>query len=243
MNYDGLYQLVKQRRSVRSFKADPLPDEYITKIIDLARWSPSGFNLQPWEFIVIKDQKIKDSIVNIVLEGRNSNMAMEITRETWQGTKWKPLGNELEDFSTAPVFILMGGDKRTKDGLPMILRYDNRRGESTFNSGLASAFLYMHLAATTLGLGSQWVSQIGEPKTASLLGKLLGLPRYIELYDMMAVGYPSQKPRQKLLRKDRKMIYHDYCGEKDFRTNAEVRDFIRRIRTWTIAMHHRHASQ
>ena len=84
MSYEDLLQLVKQRRSVRSFKADPIPDEHISRIIEIARWAPSGFNLQPWEFIVIKDQKTKDSIVNIVSEGRNSNMAIEITRESWQ---------------------------------------------------------------------------------------------------------------------------------------------------------------
>ena len=243
MDYDGLLQLAKLRRSVRSFKPDPLPDEYITKIIEVARWAPSGFNLQPWEFIVVKERKLKDAVVRLISEGRNSNMAMEATRERWQGTVWKQQGNELEDFSTAPVFIILAGDTRTKQGLPMILRYDHRRGDSTLNSGLASAFLYMHLAATALGLGSQWVSQVGEPKTACLLQKLLRIPRHMELYDMLAVGYSAQQPRQKLLRSDDKMVHYDYCGEKDFRTDREVKDFIRRIRTWTIAMHHRQTAR
>ena len=47
MNYDSLLELVKKRRSIRRFKPDPIPDENIEKIIEVARWAPSGFNMQP----------------------------------------------------------------------------------------------------------------------------------------------------------------------------------------------------
>jgi len=45
MEYDGLLELVKKRRSIRRFKPDPIPDGYIEKIIEVARWAPSGFNM------------------------------------------------------------------------------------------------------------------------------------------------------------------------------------------------------
>ena len=45
-------------------------------------------------------------------------------------------------------------------GLPMERRYDYPLMQGAFLSGLASAFLYMHLAATSLGLASQWVSSV-----------------------------------------------------------------------------------
>jgi len=54
MDYDGFLELVKKRRSIRLFKPDAVPDEYIDKIIEAARWAPSGANVQPWEFLVIK---------------------------------------------------------------------------------------------------------------------------------------------------------------------------------------------
>ena len=46
--YDALLELVKERRTVRRFKPDPVPPDYIAKIIDVARWAPSGFHTQPW---------------------------------------------------------------------------------------------------------------------------------------------------------------------------------------------------
>jgi len=63
MDYESFLELVENRRGIRRFKPDPIPDEYIDKIIEAARWAPSGFNLQPWEFVVVKDKKLKDSIV------------------------------------------------------------------------------------------------------------------------------------------------------------------------------------
>ena len=237
MNYDQLMELVKHRRSVRKFKPNPIPDDYVEKIIEVARWAPSGFNLQPWEFVVVKQKRLKDKIAHIVTECRARQMKMEPTREKWQGSAWKPPLAELAEFSAAPVFILLFGDTRTRAGLPMYLRYDDRQFESTFNSGLANAFLYMHLAATNLGLASQWVSQVCDPVVHCLIKDLLGIPADMEVYDMMAVGYSEVKPRQKLLRGKEKMIHYDYCGEKDFRTDGEVKDFIKRVRTWTVAAH------
>ena len=53
-------RLVKTRRSVRGFLDERVPDETIRKIFDLARWSPSGTNQQPWHICVasgeVRDQ-------------------------------------------------------------------------------------------------------------------------------------------------------------------------------------------
>lgn len=48
-------QVIKNRRSVRKYKNDPIPDEILNKILESARLAPSGGNSQPWHFIVVKD--------------------------------------------------------------------------------------------------------------------------------------------------------------------------------------------
>ena len=68
MSYNSFLELVKKRRSVRRFKPDPVPDEDIEKIIDAARWAPSGFNTQPWEFVVVREKELKDKIIDAVEE-------------------------------------------------------------------------------------------------------------------------------------------------------------------------------
>ena len=66
MDYDSLLELVKDRRSIRRFKPDLSPDEYVEKIIEAARWAPSGFNTQPWEFMVVRKREIRERIVELV---------------------------------------------------------------------------------------------------------------------------------------------------------------------------------
>ena len=62
MDYDSLLELVKNRRSIRKFKTDPVSDEHIDKILEVARQAPSGLNSQPWEFIVITDPAMLDTL-------------------------------------------------------------------------------------------------------------------------------------------------------------------------------------
>ncbi len=51
------------------------------KIIEAARWAPSGANSQPWEFIVVKKQELKDSIARFYMENSVLTHKMELTRE------------------------------------------------------------------------------------------------------------------------------------------------------------------
>jgi nitroreductase len=241
MDYKSVLELAKNTRSIRRFKPDPIPEKYIDQIIEVARWAPSGFNQQPWDFIVVRKPELKNKIVEFCRTYGSQSAQMEIARESWQkGPKWAP-GKEENDFSIAPVFILLCGDTRTKAGLPMALRYNPDRLQSTFTSGLANAFLYMHMAATALGLASQWVSGVSVSYAHCMIKELLGIPKELEIYDMLVVGYPAFKPRPKLLKDKAKTVHYDYCGAGSFRTDVEVKDFVRKARAWNIGAEKRKA--
>jgi len=47
MDYETLLELIQKRRTIRKYKPIPIPDEYIEKVIEAARWAPSGANTQP----------------------------------------------------------------------------------------------------------------------------------------------------------------------------------------------------
>lgn len=53
---------IKERRSIRKFKREPVPEEKINLIMEAARLAPSGSNRQPWHFIVVKDPEIKSKM-------------------------------------------------------------------------------------------------------------------------------------------------------------------------------------
>jgi nitroreductase len=53
---------IKNRRTIRKFKTDPIDEEKLQLILEAGRWAPSFSNLQPWRFIVVKSQKLKDQL-------------------------------------------------------------------------------------------------------------------------------------------------------------------------------------
>ena len=240
MDYAGFLDLVKHRRTIRRFKPDPIPDEYVEKIIEVARWAPSGFNMQPWDFVIIKDNKLKDTIVEWVRDYFKLIMKAESTREPWQRVPQRPSRDPEMDYRNAPVFILVLGDTRTNRGLPVAMRYDAERQRTIFVSSLANAYLYMSLAATTLGLANEWVSVVATAYSHCLVKDLLGIPPEYEIYDMMALGYPAyQLTSRKLMRDKGRMVHCDRSDDSEFRTDEEVNDFIKRARIWTTANHRR----
>ena len=59
---DEFYELLKRRRTVREYSDAPVPIELIEKAIAAAGTAPSGANLQPWRFVVVKDADVKRKI-------------------------------------------------------------------------------------------------------------------------------------------------------------------------------------
>ena len=58
----GLKDSIEQRRAARAFKSDPIPEAILEEILRLGVRSPSGYNLQPWRFIVVREQENKEKL-------------------------------------------------------------------------------------------------------------------------------------------------------------------------------------
>ena len=59
---NDVLKAIKNRRTIRRFKPNPIDEEKLRMILEAGRWAPSFSNLQPWRFIVIKDQKLKNAL-------------------------------------------------------------------------------------------------------------------------------------------------------------------------------------
>ena len=57
------YEVIRTRRSVRSYKPDPIPDVVLRRVLEAVRIAPSGSNRQPWRFIIVKDEETKKKLV------------------------------------------------------------------------------------------------------------------------------------------------------------------------------------
>ena len=181
MNIESLTELAGNRRSIRGYdKTRDVPDKMVRKILDCARWAPSGGNGQPWEFIVIRDEKTRHEIADLFLKQQEHKKEMEMAV---RGDA-KMTG---DGFRHAPVHIMVLGDPRVKDTYPVRTMLD--KADSHFYTGLASATLLIHLAATSLGLASQYVSDVSSPYMETMLKVLLGVPEPLKVYHLIPLGY------------------------------------------------------
>jgi nitroreductase len=63
-------EAIQTRRSVRKFKTDDVPEEWIDQILTAGTWAPSGMNNQPWRFAIIRDRGLKSEVGKLTTHTR-----------------------------------------------------------------------------------------------------------------------------------------------------------------------------
>lgn len=58
-------EVIRTRRSVRTFKKDPIPQDVLNRVLNAVRISPSGSNRQPWRFILITDETLRQKMIAV----------------------------------------------------------------------------------------------------------------------------------------------------------------------------------
>jgi len=187
---DMLLDLIMSRRSIRFFKDDPIPDEHVKMILEAARWAPSPANAQPWEFIIIKDPRVKEDLQNVM---RRVGTAV---RERYPQFPWGATPRDPELISKVPVVVVVCADFDKKE----LRKYDmfpSEHKKELVSCGVAAAIQNMILMATALGLGSLWVS----PLFTEDIKRLLGIPQTLKLVALVPLGYPIRHLAGKALRR------------------------------------------
>ena len=229
MEYSELLSLVQTRRSIRAFTQEPVADDAVEKIIEAARWAPSGANSQPWEFLVIREQETKDAIASIARDLMELGYKAELTRP--EELRWpsaaRPVAGD-PPFKNAPVLILVCADPRVSKSFPLLTYLE--RGQSHLVSAMANAFLYMTLAATSLGLGCHWVSLVSQGYVSARLKELLGIPEDYLIYDMLSLGHPAMEPKPRLVRDLEAMTHHEHYDAGKHRSDEQIREWLIALR-------------
>lgn len=57
-----MLEVIKGRRSVRSFRSESIPEEHLKTILEAGVWAPSGSNVQPWEFVLVREKPTIEKI-------------------------------------------------------------------------------------------------------------------------------------------------------------------------------------
>src|ERR1700745_3428272 len=56
---DAVYRAIFERRDIRRFRADPIPDDVLRRILEAAHHAPSVGFMQPWDFVLVRDVEVK----------------------------------------------------------------------------------------------------------------------------------------------------------------------------------------
>jgi nitroreductase len=226
VEYESFRDLVRRRRSYWHFRPDPIPDDDIEKIVDVARYAPSAFNSQLWEFVVLSDQELRDGVARIVAEALPGPAPGPRDLDPCSGPTAVPAKDPM-GFSTAPVFILVLGDTRVRAFAPPHLRNDDGMWRTASTTSLAAAYEHMHLAATSLGLGTRWVSAVAHLPAEPKIREFLGIPAELMVYEMMALGYSDFRPRHKNIRELDEILHFGRCRTGEFRSDERIAEYFR----------------
>ena len=197
VTYDQFAKLAFSRRSTRNFKSKAIEREKLEKLFDIARYAPTGVNIQSVSWIVINDREKVEKVVDAVIEWARY-VAKNPPNEMIKGLcehliAAREAGKDPESSGKLP-----GAEGQCFDSAPicrtapcLIVAYDS--AENTFaqiNSVIA--LTQMDLAAQTLGLGTCWGGFVQMAASSSpQIAKLIGIPEgFAPQYALMA-GYPN----------------------------------------------------
>jgi len=168
-----VYEAIEKRRTIRIYKRNAT-EEQVRGLLLAGSKAPSGGNRQPWEFIIIDDQKIIDQLGEIKYQLNRQFTPQE--EETQKDVEDRALFQK-KSFENASIVAVCCESKQSANGWLCI---EN-----------------ISLAAVADGLGTGIVSYWNEGKNQA--EKLLGLPKDYQLVCVLKIGVPGEEgtPRKR----------------------------------------------
>lgn len=179
-------KILKQRRSIRSYKDEQITDEELQAVLEAGQYAPNAGD-QAWHFTAVQNRKLLERL-NLAAKEAAKQMDMEHLRR---------LGND-EQFHClyhAPTLIIISGDERA----PMPLDAD-----------CAAAMENLLLAAESVGLGSCWIFFVllaFHSSQGAELRKELKFPEGFKPYDAAVFGYKQDAVSKAPVRKPNLVTY------------------------------------
>ena len=166
-------ELVKTRRSCRSFENASLSESQLTDILDAGRWAPNPLNLQPWEFIVINDPEIKAHVREVAEDAKQ-----EVVEQNGPGWAAKYGVGFLEEAAVLVVVVV----NPSRGGLGRFF------GQKHGAIQAASACIQnMLLTCADMKLGALWFTFFRPEKLRSILN----IPEELEIAGVIPIGRPK----------------------------------------------------
>lgn len=164
--------LVKKRQSARKYAARPVSREIIARCLEAARLAPSACNSQPWHFIVVDNEELRNKVANAAFSGVHSMNAFA---------------------KDAPVLVIVVRERSSY----LAAVGGCCRGVSFSLIDIGIACEHFALQAAEEGVGTCYLGWFNERSVK----KVLGLPGSKEIDMMIGMGYPADGQERVKIRK------------------------------------------
>jgi nitroreductase len=161
---------IEDRRSIRKYKDQPVPEDVLNDILESARLAPSGSNTQPWRFIVVRSKETREK-----LSRADHN-------QSW--------------MLTAPVLIVCVADPRCQmenDDGSKAFSVNEESPEMSLKRvirDVSIAVEHMALEAVSQGLGTCWTGWYEQDG----IRPVLNIPEDKYVCCVLTLGYPDEAP-------------------------------------------------
>jgi nitroreductase len=174
---DDFFAVVHRQRACRAFTDEPVDDNLIARVLDAATFAPSAENRQPWEFIVVRDDRSRAHLG-------------DLTRRAWDAGGREFAQTRLDAKLMADVDAGATGGVASAPVMIVVCADTERGLVQTVPSSIFPATQNLLLAATALGLGSALTTIT--TSFAAEIRALLGLPEHLTPVAIVPLGRPAR---------------------------------------------------
>jgi nicotinate-nucleotide--dimethylbenzimidazole phosphoribosyltransferase len=177
---ETVHRVIAQRRDIRRFRPDEVPDDVMRRVLEAAHRAPSVGLMQPWRFIVVRELETRIAVRALARRERLRQA------ERFDERARQFLDQKVEGVVEAPLGICVCCDP----GDPAVEVLGRGTIPETDIYSTACAIENLWLAARAEGLGVGWVS-FYRPED---LREVLGIPARVEPVAYLCVGWPDERP-------------------------------------------------
>jgi nitroreductase len=173
-------EVIKKRRSVRSYDSKSIPRDVLNTIIEAGNEAPSAMNSQPWRFVVVEDKEIKRKLLNAAVPQAKkiTELVKDVDPERYEAIKKRYA--ELPDpvyYSAPTIVFVIGNGRYAAHSCPL-------------------ACENMMLAAQSLGIGSCWVGFGAMVTEDTEVRNILELKDDDAIFGPILLGYPKGETKR-----------------------------------------------
>jgi nitroreductase/Pyruvate/2-oxoacid:ferredoxin oxidoreductase delta subunit len=216
IEYQDLLLLLKKRRSHRKFARVPVPNEYLKRLTDSTKYSPTGGNFQDLSITIINNPDTRKDLEQAVIAYYDKivrllrNPAIRFFMRFSGDAKVKETAKDKEFFVRIEKIYadMKAGETNIFWDAPVVMLFHTSRLLPTALEDCILAASNVVLTAMTLKLGSCYVSLSQQAISASKkIKQLVGIPPTDRIHAVLVMGYPATRYRRIAPRKEKQVLF------------------------------------